>query len=268
MSRRLRALPQLIWDCGNRATQDSTTRGPRSPPGRSTQVRGIANFIRCVVETVPTSARSQPIWTLPERHLPLFKQVLSRLGIQSLRLASAGLRSVGATDFWLRTRDIPALRRRGRWSNERTLERYRQEGSYFLRSTYVPADTDARLDSLVALAPVRLSHRPLQHLLSFSGVEVVLTGCCGLSGQIWRPEPGSQQSRHSSTHSLRWAELKKRRWSCTPDATRSTANYWDFAAVSVSSEGPAPLHVGSVSVGVASVWLYGSPARVWIPITT
>ena len=60
------------------------------------------------------------------------------------------------------------------------------------------------------------SHRPLQHLLFFSGVEVVLTGCRGLSGQIWRPEPGSQQSRHSSTHSLRWAELKKRRCHAHP----------------------------------------------------
>ena len=123
---------------------------------------GIANFIRRVQATVPTSVRSQPIWTLPpERHLPLFKQVLRRLGIQSLGLAPAGLRGNGATDFWLRTRDIPALRRRGRWSNERTLERYMQERAYFLCTASVPADADARLDTLVKLAPVLLASAPL-----------------------------------------------------------------------------------------------------------
>ena len=123
---------------------------------------GIATFIWRVQTTVPTSARSQPIWTLPpERHLPLFKQVLRRLGIQSLGLAPAGLRGGCATDFWRRTRDVPALRRRGRWSNERTLERYLQEGAYFLCTASVPADADARLDSLMKLAPVLLASAPL-----------------------------------------------------------------------------------------------------------
>ena len=40
-------------------------------------------------------------------------------------------------------------------------------------------------------------------------------------------------------------------------------NFWAYAAVSVSSEGPAPLHVGSVSVGVASVRARGSMAQVF-----
>ena len=38
-------------------------------------------------------------------------------------------------------------------------------------------------------------------------------------------------------------------------------NFWVYAAVSVSSEGPAPLHVGSVSVGVASVRARGFVAQ-------
>ena len=131
-------------------------------PARSTRVRRDANFIRRVQATVLTSARSQPIWTLPpERHLPLFKQVLRRLGIQSLGLAPASLRGGGATDFWLRTRDIPALRRRVRWSNERAIEGNFQEGAYFLCTTSVPADADARLDSLVELAPFLLASAPL-----------------------------------------------------------------------------------------------------------
>ena len=121
---------------------------------------GVANIIRRVLEVVPVPALSQPIWTLPpERHLPLFKQVLKRIGVQSLELTPAGLRGGGATDFWLRTRDVPALRRRGRWSNEKTLECYIQEGAYFLGTTSLPAS--ARLNALVELAPVLLASAPL-----------------------------------------------------------------------------------------------------------
>ena len=41
-----------------------------------------------------------------------------------------GLRSGGATDHWLWYRDLPLLRRSGRWTSERTLERYIQEGTF------------------------------------------------------------------------------------------------------------------------------------------
>ena len=45
--------------------------------------------------------------------VPLFKQVLKRIGVQSLGLTPAGLRDRDTTDFKLRTRDVLALLRRG-----------------------------------------------------------------------------------------------------------------------------------------------------------
>ena len=50
----------------------------------------------------------------PERHVPLFKQVLKRIDVQSLGLTPAALRDRDTTDFKLRTRDVLALLRRGR----------------------------------------------------------------------------------------------------------------------------------------------------------
>ena len=122
----------------------------------------IANFVRRVLETVPTSARSQPLWTLlPERHFTLFGRVLGRLGIQNLgsnppinvTRAQQFYGHVPATSPHFDDEDGGPTRKR---SNVTLLE-----GAYFLRTTCVPADTEARLDSLVELAPVLLASAPL-----------------------------------------------------------------------------------------------------------
>ena len=57
-----------------------------------------------------------------------------------------------ATDHWLRLRNLPALRRRGRWSSEKALERYVQEGVYYLQAASVPGPPPL-LRSLATLAP-------------------------------------------------------------------------------------------------------------------
>ena len=114
---------------------------------------GIANFVRRLLETVPTSARSQPIWTLPpERHFTLFKQVLKRLGQPPPPLPNM---------WWGRNRFLATYPRHPRTSTTRTMVQHLQERAYFLRTSFVPADTDARLDSLVELAPVLLASAPL-----------------------------------------------------------------------------------------------------------
>ena len=46
----------------------------------------------------------------------------------------AGLRGGGATDSSLRTRDVMALRRRGRWTQLETLDRYLQKGVLLMTS--------------------------------------------------------------------------------------------------------------------------------------
>ena len=141
---------------------------------------------------VPGPALSQLIWTPPpERHRPLFKQVLKHIGVQSLGLTPAGLRGGGATDFWLRTRDVPALRRRGRWSNEKTLERHLQEGAYFLCTTCIPADTSALLDALVEYAarPAGQCASPTTHPnIHFSSARLRWHGQAAVSQDSFRAQ--------------------------------------------------------------------------------
>ena len=59
----------------------------------------------------------------------------------------------GATDHWLQYRDLPLLRRRGRWTSERTLERYSHEGTFQLHQNRIPAEIANRLSALADLAP-------------------------------------------------------------------------------------------------------------------
>eukprot|EP00973_Karenia_brevis_P004915 677509-Karenia_brevis.AAC.1 len=57
----------------------------------------------------------------------------------------AGLRGGGATDFFLRHQDTLALRRRGRWTQLITLDRYLQEGVVLMHANQIP-------DSVTTLA--------------------------------------------------------------------------------------------------------------------
>ncbi len=63
----------------------------------------------------------------------------------------SGLRGGGTTHLLLQGWDIPALRRRGRWSSERTLERYLHEGVVAL-AQQLPALSASVLDELASLA--------------------------------------------------------------------------------------------------------------------
>jgi hypothetical protein len=56
-----------------------------------------------------------------------FGQLLTAIGLQPGDFTPAGLRAGGATEEWVRFRDIQALRLRGRWMQLRTLEHYVQE---------------------------------------------------------------------------------------------------------------------------------------------
>ena len=81
-----------------------------------------------------------------------------------------GLGGGGATDHWLQYRDLPQLRRRGRWTSERTLDRYIQEGTFQLHQNRLPTEIANRLSALADLAPrfspeqdcERPRHQPLQ----------------------------------------------------------------------------------------------------------
>ena len=75
------------------------------------------------------------------------------LGLEQFNFTPAGLRGGGATDHFLRHRDIPLLRRRGRWLSERTLERYVQEGVFCVNASLRDTRRAKLVHELAALAP-------------------------------------------------------------------------------------------------------------------
>ena len=96
---------------------------------------GLGRLMRALVWHFAPEDRQQQLWTLREsQHLAQFYVVLQRLGVRSLQLTLHGLRGGGPTEHWLSQRDISNLRRRGRWTSERTLERYVQEGAFCLHT--------------------------------------------------------------------------------------------------------------------------------------
>ena len=113
----------------------------------------LALFLQQVVALVPRDRLDESLWTRPAaEHLTLWRRVLLRLGLGSSGFTPAGLRGGGATEFHLCHQDVPRLRRRGRWTQLTTLDRYLQEGVYLLHRFDVSADARERLEELADLA--------------------------------------------------------------------------------------------------------------------
>jgi len=114
---------------------------------------GLASFLAWAISTVPMGHRGRRIWSQPQHKMAtIFAKCCEALGLAHLHLLPAGLRGGGATDAWVRTRDVPGIRRRGRWTSEKTLERYLQEGTaLYLRNSLHP-DTRALVDKEAAVA--------------------------------------------------------------------------------------------------------------------
>ena len=73
-------------------------------------------------------------------------------GVSHQQYTVHGLRGGGATDRWLPHRDVQ-LRRRARWTTERTLERYIHEGTVPLHQSQLSKEVADRRSALAELAP-------------------------------------------------------------------------------------------------------------------
>ena len=130
----------------------------------------MAALLHRLMRSVPPSERAQPIWPGTNHALRMWwLRTVAGLGLLDLGLSWAGLRAGGATDFWLRTKNLPALRRRGRWSNEMTLERYIQESVFVQCSLNLPSRVSETLRRVSALSGVILANPP-EELLTLEEV--------------------------------------------------------------------------------------------------
>ena len=125
----------------------------------------LASLLQRLMSRVSPSDLERPIWPGTNHELRLWwLRTVTRLGLLELNITWAGLRAGGATDFWLRTKDLPALRRRGRWSNEQTLERYIQESVFVQCSLRLPTRVSETLRRVSALSGVLLANPPEEFL--------------------------------------------------------------------------------------------------------
>ena len=76
-----------------------------------------------------------------ERRLAAILRALGVPGVATL----ASFRTGGATEEWIRHRDLPGLRLLGRWGVEKTLEHYIQEATAFLQEEAFPAEGKRRI---------------------------------------------------------------------------------------------------------------------------
>ena len=121
----------------------------------------LASLLQRLMSRVSPSDLAQPIWPGANHELRVWwLRTVTRLGLLDLGITWAGLRSGGATDFWLRTKNLPALRRRGRWSNEQTLERYVQEAVFVQTCLRLPARVSETLRRVAALSGVLVANPP------------------------------------------------------------------------------------------------------------
>ena len=100
---------------------------------------GICRLVNTMKSSIPYHKLEETICEFTAaQHFACFQRELHSLG----RLAS-GLRGGGTTDHLLQYGDLPQLRRGGRWTSERTPERYVQEGT----SCSTTTDSSKRLQT-------------------------------------------------------------------------------------------------------------------------
>jgi len=129
-----------------------TRRNPAHAPQQHVLIedRTLAFGLHRILSSVPAAARSQPLWMESAAdHLRTWREGLRAIGATEHEWVPAGLRGGGATEHYLRHRDLFELRRRGRWTQLTTLDRYLQEGALLLSSRTV---SDQYIQQLAALA--------------------------------------------------------------------------------------------------------------------
>ena len=112
----------------------------------------LAEWLKWVWSGLPEAVMRQPIWP---RDAAAFRwqwdRMLRLLHCADAAWTPAGLRGGGATDHFLRHRDLAGLRRRSRWQQQQTVDRYLQEGVLLLHQRTLPRHLSQLADCGAAL---------------------------------------------------------------------------------------------------------------------
>ena len=92
------------------------------------------------------------VWPHGARHLQLlWRACMTQLGIDHVGYTLAGLRGGGTTYDYLCFGNIPRIRWRGVWRQERTLENYLQESMVWLADLRIQPAARGRIEQLACL---------------------------------------------------------------------------------------------------------------------
>ena len=166
---------------------------------------GICQLINTMQSPVPHHRLDTTIWKFTAaQHFACFKRQLRSLGVSHQRSTLRGLRSGGATDHWLQHRNLPQLRRRGRWTSARTLGRYVQEGTS-LHPNWLSKECADRVRALAELAPRFFAEQdcrksptttPCSYHVETERVEEFTPFCAAASSSRALPTPSCFSERH------------------------------------------------------------------------
>lgn len=131
--------------------------------GKPLGVMGAEQFV-LIQETLPWSAHRailprdasalrQRIWNGTEEGFrALGKASLQQLGLEPTFVQAAGFRRGGACHEYQREQNVPRVRRRGRWRQESTIERYLQDAIHFQLLRGIPSNRRKQIVDLACLA--------------------------------------------------------------------------------------------------------------------
>ena len=137
----------------------------------SSATRAWNVLVNTMKSSIPDCRLDTAIWNFTAtQHFACFQRQLHSLCVSHQHCTLHGLRGGGATDHWLQYRDVPQLRRRGRWTSEQRLVKgtFKKGRFYFiktcspkkLQTVSVLSESSPRFFAEQAHGESR--HRPLQ----------------------------------------------------------------------------------------------------------
>ena len=119
-----------------------------------------------MISSIPGHRFDTAIWTITAAQHFAQSNDNSATSEHHINVTRHGRRGGGASDHLLQYRNLPQLQCRGRWTSERTLERYVQEATFLLHQNRLSKEVTDRLPALAQLAPrffAEQDHRESHH---------------------------------------------------------------------------------------------------------
>ena len=144
---------EFRWIPINTLPKTCRTKGYAAQSHMLSKCPGICRLVNTMKASIPDHRLDTAIWKFtPAQHFAYFQRQLRIRGVSHQQYTLHGRRGGGTTDYWQKYRDLPQLRRRGRWTSERTLGRYIQEGTFRPHQNRLPAEIGNCLSALADLA--------------------------------------------------------------------------------------------------------------------